>query len=102
MNRPPPQFRALLKFHFREHDEGRRRWFGFEEGVPRRVRMQMQGEKFMHTLSMWHAGAARFVAGDETEVDCAAICPEAIAAAITPGAVFELWDAGFFAEGKVI
>lgn len=102
MNRPTPQFRAQLKFHFREHDESRRRWFEFGADGHRKAPMQMQGVKFMQTLGMWHASAARFVAGDETEVDCVALCPEAISAAVMPGAVFELWDVGFFAEGRVI
>lgn len=64
--------------------------------------MQMEGVSSMYTLGMWHDGEARFVKGDETEVDCISICPEAIDTAVVSGAVFELWDGGFFAEGSVI
>ena len=64
--------------------------------------MQMAGVDSMYTLGMWRDGEARFEEGDETEVDCVSICPEAISSAVVEGASFELWDAGFFAEGHVI
>jgi len=68
----------------------------------RRVPMQMRGVESMYTLGMWRDGEARFEEGDETDVDCISICPEAIDSAVVPGAVFELWDGGFFAKGHVI
>ena len=101
MNRPAPQFRAKLRFHFREHGEGRWNYFIFPENGHRRVPMKMSDLTSMYTLGIWRDGEGRFEAGDETEVDCVSICPEAISASVVPGATFELWDAGFFAEGRV-
>ena len=101
MNHPPPHFRARLRFHFREHGEDRWNYFNFPENGHRRVPMQISGVDSMYTLGMWRDGEARFDAGDETEVDCISICPEAIDSAVVPGAIFELWDCGFFAEGRV-
>ena len=51
---------------------------------------------------MWLDREARFEVNNETEVDCICICPEAIDSAAVLGSTFELWDGGFFAEGRVI
>lgn len=101
MSRPEPQFRARLSFTFREHGKDRLRKFGFGEDAHRRVPMQMEGVDGLHTVGMWREGAGTFQKGDEIVVDCVVIYPEAFFAATQPGAKFELWDRGFFADGVV-
>jgi hypothetical protein len=101
MTRPKPQFRAHLVFTFAEHGEGRRRVFGFEESGHRRVPMRMDSVEGLNTVGMWIDGARQFHKGDETDVDCRVIWPEGFRKVVKPGVSFQLWDSGFFADGKV-
>ena len=101
MAHPKPQFRARLKFTFEEHGEGRRRWFGFDDGGHRRVPMSMDGVDGLHTVGMWIEGAGRFHEGDEVDVDCRVIWLEGFREFARPGVRFKLWDGGFFADGQV-
>ena len=99
---PKPQFTAELRFHFKDHGSERRRWFMFGEDLHRRVPMQMEGTEGLNTLGMWVQEAATFKAGDTIRVECVVIAPDIYNKIVKPGVKFELWDAGFFADGTVI
>jgi hypothetical protein len=99
---PTPQFTAELTFHFREHGPDRRRWFIFDEGLHRRIPMQMDGVEGLNTVGLWSTVPAKFDEGDSITVRCMVIAPEIFSPIVRPGVTFELWDSGFFASGKVL
>ena len=97
------QFQARIRFHFREHqDAERRRWFLFSEDGHRRVPMQMEGVEGLNTVGMWTDSTGAFRTGDEVIVDCVVLWEDAFRDILVVGSEFELWDSGFFAQGKVI
>jgi hypothetical protein len=100
--RPTPQFSAELNFHFREHGQGRRHWFMFGEDLRRALPMKMEGVDGLNTVSMWVREAGTFRAGESVLVECIVLAPEIFQSVVRPGVKFELWDAGFFAEGVVV
>jgi hypothetical protein len=99
---PPYQFSAELTFHFREHTGDRRRWFMFDESHHRRVPMQMEGIEGLNTVGMWVAQARTYKAGERAMVNCVVIAPDLFSDVVEPGVKFQLWDAGFFADGVVL
>ena len=100
--RPTPQFIAELKFHFEGQGPERRHWFMFDEGLHRRVPMQMEGTDGLNTVGMWVKKAATFKVGDSVMVECIVIAPEIYSPVVRAGVKFELWDGGFFASGTVL
>ena len=100
--KPTPQFTAELNFHFEGHGPERRRWFMFDEGLHRRLPMQMEGVEGLNTVGMWVEAPATFKAGDVANVECVVIAPELYHTIVKPGVKFELWDGGFFATGTVL
>ncbi len=100
--RPTPQFTAQLQFHFTGQGPERRQWFMFDEGLHRRVPMQMEGTEGLNTVGMWVQEAGTFKAGDTVQVECVVIAPEIYRSVVRPGVKFELWDGGFFASGTVL
>lgn len=99
---PTAQFSAELSFHFREHSAERRHWFMFGDDLQRRVPMRMDGVEGLNTIIMWVEKPGIFHTGDTVKVKCRVIAPELFDAIINPAVRFELWDAGFFAEGIVL
>jgi len=98
-----PQFKAKLRFHFREKlHKDQRQWFLFQEDGHRKVPMEMVGVEGLNTVGMWTEDSQVFRSGDETLVDCMVIWEEAYRDVVRMGVKFELWDGGFFAEGEVI
>ena len=100
--RPAPQFSAELNFHFREHGQDRRHWFMFGEDLRRLLPMKMEGVDGLNTVGMWVQEAGTFRAGETVLVECVVLAPEVFQLVVRPGVKFELWDAGFFAEGVVL
>lgn len=74
----------------------------FDEGLHRRVPMQMDGVDGLNTVGLWSAVPAKFAEGDSITVQCMVIAPDIFDAVVQPGVIFELWDSGFFASGKVL
>lgn len=64
--------------------------------------MRMDGVEGLNTVVMWVEKAGIFRAGDTIRINCRVIAPELFNAIVKPGIKFELWDAGFFAEGIVL
>jgi hypothetical protein len=96
------QFRIKVHFHFSEHGEERRNWFGVGDDLHRRVPLEMQNVEGLNTVGMWFERAGKFGPGDTANVECAVIAPELFIGKIKPGSKGRLWDAGFFADIEVI
>ncbi len=98
-----PQFKAKLRFHFREtkHERGDQ-CFLFNQDGHRWVPMEMDGVKGLNTVGMWTDDLQVFRRGDEVIVDCTVVWEEAYKDVVKEGVKFELWACGFFAEGEVI
>jgi hypothetical protein len=73
----------------------------FGDDLQRRVPMRMDGVEGLNTVAMWVDEPGIFRAGDTVKVKCRVIAPELFNAIVKPGVGFELWDAGFFADGVV-
>jgi hypothetical protein len=99
---PTPQFTAELLFHFREHGPDRWHRFVFNESCHRRAPMRMDGVNWLNTVGMWTDNPGTFQAGDSVLVRCVLIAPELFEKTLKPGVRFDLWEAGFFAFGKVL
>jgi hypothetical protein len=97
-----PQFTAELKFHFREHGEGRRNLFMFDESLHRRLLHQMEGVEGMNTVGIWVQAPGLFHRGESVVVQCMVIAPELYTAVVKQGVKFELWELGFFASGTIL
>lgn len=101
-SRTPFQFKIQIKFHFAEHDESRRRWFGVGEELKRLVPLEIEGIDCLHTVAMYFATPGKFVAGDRLIADCVIISPQLFLDRITSETKGRLWDSGFFADVEVI
>ncbi len=74
----------------------------FGEDLKRLLPMKMEGVGALNTVGMWVKQAGTFREGDSVVVECVVLAPELYRQVVTPGVKFEIWDAGFFAEGIVI